>query len=390
MSGPATCTYALIDPVGAKAGMDQYDMTLAKGLSANGMHGILLSNFNSCDDGTDCDPTFHNLGKRGIRSATSTLSGYLRALHRAKVKKAKWIVVHIFTAGPADAVLLTLARLMGFRICGIVHDIESLDEFSPGGIRKRVIRRLLDRRIVHNRFSFDELVRLGMIQAGDPHTHIIPHVHFISLFREKTGPPPHKKDMEGRLEAIHPALKKAVLSGKPILLFFGQIKKPKGLDLLLQAFRDIVSESVLVIAGKTRDEPWHRYAGMIEEFGMEGKVIPVIRHITDQERDLLFSVSRAVILPYTRIYQSGVLLMAMSFPMAVVASDLPPNRDTLIDGENGLVFNTGDSADLGRQLKRILSEENLAGKLRQNALETMKTKHDPDTIGKAFAAILAS
>lgn len=82
--------------------------------------------------------------------------------------------------------------------------------------------------------------------------------------------------------------------------------------------------------------------------------------------------------------------MAMSFPLAVVASDLPPNCDTLIDGVNGLLFNTGDSIDLSRKLKRIIGEESLAGELRQNALETMKKKHDPGTIGKAFAEVLAS
>lgn len=388
MTDHSQLTYALIDPVGAKAGMDHYDIALARGMSANGVEGIILSNFLSKPEASNCKAIFHNTGKRGWRSATSTVNGFLKALKLANSKKAEWVIVHLFTAGFADAFLLTLVRLMGFRICGIVHDIESLDEFSPGSIRKVVIRKLLDKRIVHNRFSFDELQRLDIINIGDPDTHIIPHIHFIHLFEGKNDTLTDRKNDDHALKALHPALDKAVINGKPILLFFGQIKKPKGLDILLNAFAEIKNEAVLVIAGKTRDEPWQRYTDIIRKLGLEDSVVPVIRHITDTERDLLFSVSRAVILPYTRIYQSGVLLMSMSYPLAVVASDLQPNLDTLQDGVNGLLFRTGDASDLSRQLKRIIHDDPLARQCSSNALETMRMKHDPVTIGRSFADVL--
>ena len=390
MQDPSNFTFAVIDPVGCKAGMDRYDIALTTGLASNGLKGVIFSNFTDEPEGIECIRTFNNTGKGKLQSAYSTLKGFVKALLVARSKKVDWIIVHVFTAGFADAVFLSLARAMGFQVCGIVHDIESLDEFSPGSIRKKVIGRLLDIRVVHNRFSYDELMRLGYIDSGDPHTHIIPHVHFLSLFEGKRKLNVDQKELAELTGKIHPALKGAVLKDKPILLFFGQIKKPKGLDILIKAFHEVRTEAVLVIAGKTRDEPWQRYQDLISELDLESQVITVIRHITDIERDILFSVSRAVILPYTRIYQSGVLLMAMSYPVAVIASDLAPNLDTVVDGENGLLFRSGDVSDLSRNLKRVISENELATQCKRNALETMCHRNDPHTIGKLFAQILIS
>lgn len=383
-------TFALIDPVGCKAGMDQYDIALVKGMTSSGVKGVIFSNFTNGPEGIECIRIFDNAGKRKLPSAYHTLNGFFKVLLLAKRRKIDWIVVHVFTAGIIDAVFLSLARVLGLRVCGIVHDIESLDEFSPVGIRKKVISRLLQLRVVHNRFSYEELLRLGYICNGDTHTHIIPHVHFIPLFTGNRKLNLQRDQLTELTGRIHPTLRDAVMHGKPIILFFGQIKKPKGLDILLSAFRDIRNEAVLVIAGKTRDESWPRYQKLIEDLDLKSNVIPVIRHISDHERDVLFSVSRAIVLPYTRIYQSGVLMMAMSYPLAVIASDLPPNLDTIVDGRNGLLFRSGDASDLGQKLKRLIRDDELALQCSKNALEFMRLKHDPEAIGKIFAEMLIS
>ena len=48
------------------------------------------------------------------------------------------------------------------------------------------------------------------------------------------------------------------------------------------------------------------------------------------ERDRLFSVSDMIIIPYKKIHQSGVILMAMSNGLPVLASNLPGNTQLIL------------------------------------------------------------
>ena len=172
-----------------------------------------------------------------------------------------------------------------------------------------------------------------------------------------------------------------------MLLFFGQIKKAKGLDVLLEAIAGIDKPFKLIIAGKVRDESWQKYEDKITALNIRNTVIPVIRHISDPERDYLFAVAKAVVLPYTHIYQSGVLLMAMSFPVTVLASDLPPNAELVEHGRNGLLFKSEDRGDLQSKLAEILEGRFDFSAMNARALEDVDKRYSPEMIGGMYAAM---
>jgi glycosyltransferase involved in cell wall biosynthesis len=142
------------------------------------------------------------------------------------------------------------------------------------------------------------------------------------------------------------------------------------------------------VAGKVRDDNWSRYEDIITVLNIRNKVIPIIRHIADEERDFLFAVSRSIILPYTHIYQSGVLLMAMSFPVAAIASDLLPNQYLIQHQKNGLLFKSGDARELAQQMEAIIHDRDLTDRLRQQGLQDIDALYNPERIGQLFAAIL--
>ena len=50
---------------------------------------------------------------------------------------------------------------------------------------------------------------------------------------------------------------------------------------------------------------------------------------------MLFFASDVIVLPYRVIFQSGVLLMAMSHGLPVIASDLAPNKEIITHKKNG-------------------------------------------------------
>lgn len=381
---------ALIDPVGIKAGMDHYDELLLAGMQTSGANVYLYTNYKGCNKELKIKQVFFNTGVSKPMAIFSNFKGFLIALVSSKKIKCKWLILHVFRAGLFDLFTFTLARIMGFRICAIVHDAESLDTASVGFIRRLVVDVLPQQRVVHNEFSRKKLYSTLSPSSGSS-TAVIPHVHFIHLFRKyqyfsEQEVVLHQKFNYGA--GISPQLSDAIKTGIPILLFFGQIKKAKGLKLLLEAVAQCNEKFVLVIAGRTRDESWEHYEDIITVLNIRDRVIPLIRFIPDDERDFLFSVCSGIILPYTIIYQSGVLLMAMSFPVPVLVSDLEPNTDIVKDRINGLSFKSGNSRNLAEKIEELLSDREKNSERKMKGLEDLRDRYSPERIGALYVNLL--
>ena len=372
---------AIIDPVGSKAGIDHYDTLLLKGISNAKREVYLYSNFDLESSEIKYRKEFYNIGVSKISAVLSNIFGFFRSLKDAKKNKVEWLILHVFRGGLFDLSTFLLGKILGFKICAIIHDAESLDTLSFSFIRRLVIYKLPSKRVVHNEFCKNELIKtFGKKISAD--TGIIPHVNFTALFNDKINL--DKTVIANHLAAINPRLQKLHESNTPLILFFGQIKKAKGLSVLIQSLAKTNTKAVLIIAGKLRNESWEKYESEIQKLGLAERVIPIIRHITDIERDLLFEISECVVLPYTLIYQSGVLLMAMSYPTAVIASSLPPNRDLVQHEKNGLLFRTENSEDLALQIDRIVHDANLKVQLRNQALIDVTERYNADKIGQMY------
>lgn len=381
---------ALIDPVGVKAGMDHYDLLLLSGIKSDTCLVDLYSNFKLPAHEVNVNHVFFNTDVSKIKAISSNFFGFLKALRQSKQNHCDWIIVHVFRAGIFDLVTFAITRMMGFKLCAIVHDIESLDTVTLPFVRKTVIGKLPHLRIVHNDFCKKELLK-SLPPFLEKTTHVIPHVNFRHLFSTYHDVPSALEKLKTNNELpqkIHPDIQLCLDENIPLFLFFGQIKKAKGLDVLLEAITQTTSKFKVIIAGKVRDENWERYEEIITVLNIKDRIIPVIRHITDEERDYLFSISLAIILPYTRIYQSGVLLMAMSFPKAVIASDLSPNAEIITSEENGLLFQSENTLELAQKINLLINNPTLSNTLSAVALKSIENRFNPAAIGKQFSDLL--
>ncbi|MEE2642071.1 MAG: glycosyltransferase [Planctomycetota bacterium] len=82
--------------------------------------------------------------------------------------------------------------------------------------------------------------------------------------------------------------------------------------------------------------------------------------------------------------QSNAVMEAMAAGVPVVASDIPGNRDLVVDGSTGFLFETGDRAGLAQKTESILNDASIAGKLGENAVERMKSEFTTSRMVAAY------
>ncbi|MCC6754030.1 MAG: glycosyltransferase [Saprospiraceae bacterium] len=107
----------------------------------------------------------------------------------------------------------------------------------------------------------------------------------------------------------------------PIILFFGFIRRYKGLDLLIEALADPLlahSELRLLVAGEFYDRE-DTYLALIDAHGLAGRIILHTSFIPDSKVKYYFGACDLVVQPYRSATQSGVTPLAYYFekPMVV-------------------------------------------------------------------------
>jgi len=281
---------------------------------------------------------------------------------------------HFFHYTNLEALCVMLARAYGFKIVITVHDVVSFS--GPRNIaRGKRILAGADKIIAHNEESKNELI--SMVSVPPSSISIIPHGNYIESIAEL----PDKNRVRN---------KAGLSTGNPVILFFGQIKKVKGLDILLHALPEVIkkfSNLKLVIAGKVWKDDFSTYEKIIYDHGLAGNVITHIHYILDEDVVNHFGTADLVVLPYRKNYQSGVLLMAMSFKVPVLVSDIPVMTKIITDGENGYVFESGNTASLSSKLISIFSDTRQMATLGAAGYELVATDFDWNKIGQSTAEL---
>ena len=147
---------------------------------------------------------------------------------------------------------------------------------------------------------------------------------------------------------------------KKIILFFGQIKRIKNLELIIKALSKIREEDsniVLVIAGKIWKDDFKFYQDLIDKFNLEQNIIKRIEFINNEDVQYYFHASDLFILPYRIIYNSGVLVKGMSYSCPVLCSDLPVFKEFINDGHNGFLFTENNISSLKNKILKIFEND---------------------------------
>jgi D-inositol-3-phosphate glycosyltransferase len=147
------------------------------------------------------------------------------------------------------------------------------------------------------------------------------------------------------------------------ILFFGSIRPYKGVDRLVAAFQKIAHHDTdyrLVIAGKPLigSEKYARdFSEQIASHPSCAQVVTKLEFVPDDETELYFKAADVLVLPYVHIFQSGVLFLAYSFGLPVVASDIGSFHDDVIEGKTGFLYNPDDPMGLADALERYFASD---------------------------------
>lgn len=218
-------------------------------------------------------------------------------------------------------VKLIEARVLGYKIVWTVHNIRPHDYATVfDWIARFCLAHISEAIITHGRYSKDEVEAKFRIRNK---IFIIPHANYIGYY-------PNEKNREESRRRLN------IDKNSFVYLFFGLIKRYKGLNNLVESFEKIDGNVILLIAGEEIDGLTGEY--LQRKADNNTKIRLFKEYISDTDVQVFFNAADIVVLPFTEITTSGSLMLALSFgkPVVSVRKGLMPE---IVTDEIGLLIN---------------------------------------------------
>lgn len=163
---------------------------------------------------------------------------------------------------------------------------------------------------------------------------------------------------------------------KKVILFFGLIRKYKGLDLLIEAFSMMRhrEDIILLVAGEFYEDK-NYYFELAQQLHVSDQIIWHDHFIPNDDVKLYFSAADLLGLPYRTATQSGVTQVAFHFEIPVIITDVGGLAEIILDEVNGLVAQP-DPISIKTQIENFF-ENNLSERLTKG-MQTEKKKYQWD------------
>ena len=146
----------------------------------------------------------------------------------------------------------------------------------------------------------------------------------------------------------------------PYVLFFGLIRKYKGLELLIKAFNEapLIDKNIkLYIAGECYEDK-KKYTEIIEKLNLGNRVILDFNFKNKTDIQLLFSACDIVAQTYHKATQSGVTPLAYYYQKPLLVSDIESLKATIITDRTGITVKK-DSKSIAAGIYKILDKNNI-------------------------------
>ena len=309
-----------------------------------------------------------------IQKALSYQRSWKRIYQYCLREKVDIIHVSWFTLSPLDYFYLSRLQKHNIRIVITIHDVLAYDaHFFDKVFYKKIYH--LGNQIIYQAQAYEAELQ-NTYELSESRLNYIPHGNFID-YRENLSFEDAREQLDIALDA-------------QVILFFGQIKKNKGLSVLIDAFARLVAENpqaILLIAGKVWKDSFEGYQLQIDSIGIQERIVEHIRYIPDEDIKYYLTAADIVALPYSKIYQSGVLQLATAYVKPIIASRIPGFIEYIVDGETGLLFEEGNAVALAGCMKQILSNPNTGHQLAVAAKERAEREYSWERVAEKVVEV---
>lgn len=262
-------------------------------------------------------------------------------------------IIHYHALGPT--VFSILPRLFGKKVVSTVHRLD-WDTEKWGAFARLFLKmgEYLSARVPHRTIVVSEDLRRYYLNRYGVKT-----VH-VSHGVEKTAP---------RLACL--IREKYGLTGSDYILFLGRIVPEKRVDWLIRSFRQVKRPGPdgktvkLVIAGGS--SATEGYVQNVKALSSGDPEILFTGFVTGMEKEELLSNTLLFVLP-SRLEGFPIALMeAKGYGRCCLASDIPPHREAILSGLDGMLFDANRLEDLTLKLQQLLENPGKVEVLGENA-----------------------
>jgi glycosyltransferase involved in cell wall biosynthesis len=245
---------------------------------------------------------------------------------------------------PAYYVSLKIAKLRGKKIILTVHNIKPHEKSFLKNFLNRSVLGLADEYIVHsenNRKLFlnemNAKKKISTISHG-----------IIEMKKSKVSRSFLRKKYQ-------------FSTNDRVLLFFGNIRDYKGLDILLESLSQLRDKNIkLIIAGN----PWsgfEKYQNIINKLALNSRIRLLLEFNSDQKVSEIFRISDLVVYPYKEFEaSSGAASVALDFGKPIVVTNVGGLPELVKDIK--VVAKPENILDLNNKISYALANLNRLGK----------------------------
>ncbi len=299
----------------------------------------------------DKDYSDHKIDADGVKRDLDVLNPFSWAKAGLAARKYSLIIlpwwVHFWV--PYYLTFLLFAKTRHNRVVFICHNVEEHESNFLKKIASKILLQRGDGYILHS--SEEERSLKSLLKNQNIATVISPHPTYDIFNQNRYTRLSAKKALD-------------ITPSRKVILFFGFIRKYKGLQYLLEAMPLIINrynDILLLVVG----EVWRKqidYFNLIKELKLEQNVRFINHYVPNEDVEKYFKASDFLILPYISGTGSGILQVAYGMDTPVIATETGPFKGLIEDGKTGLLIPAADEKKLAEAIIKMY-DENLGVKM---------------------------
>jgi glycosyltransferase involved in cell wall biosynthesis len=151
--------------------------------------------------------------------------------------------------------------------------------------------------------------------------------------------------------------------GRIVLLYVGRVSREKGLEMLVDAFRELVDSGASIALAVIGDGPYREEM----ETSLIGYPALFTGYLAGEQLQRGYASADLFVFPSATDTFGNVVLEAQASGLPVIVSDEGGPHELMIDGETGVVFRAGSKHGLTTAISFLTSDAELLSQMRDNA-----------------------